>query len=102
MISLPDTYVKVYLLQGRAKFQKKKTKTVKSMIAPSYNETFEFSNGYNEMHLALEVQSRESFGRKSRLGEAQINLSNLDLTVRLTAWYRLFFSHPSVLQQPKK
>ena len=52
-----------------------------------------FEEDYHGRVLAVAVLARERFGRKVMLGEAQINLASLDLTVRLTAWYRLFSTH---------
>ena len=93
-----DTYVKAYLLDPTStrKQQKKRSKVAKNSLSPNYNEVFSFEAVYHDKVLAMAVKTRERFVRKQPLGEAQINLSSLDLTVRLTAWYRLFSSHPQI------
>lgn len=93
----PDTYIKVYMLECSSKGQKKKSRLHKSSCSPSYNQVFCFDKAAT-LHrtLAMCVLARERFARNIPLGEAQINLSSLDLTVRLTAWYRLFLSHPQI------
>ncbi|KAL5248620.1 hypothetical protein ACHWQZ_G017712 [Mnemiopsis leidyi] len=93
-----DTYVKAFLLDSNScrKLQKKRSKVAKNSLTPTYNEVFSFEAVYHDKVLAMTVVSRERFARKQALGEAQINLASLDLTVRLTAWYRLFSSHPQI------
>ncbi|XP_063690779.1 uncharacterized protein LOC134823294 isoform X3 [Bolinopsis microptera] len=93
-----DTYVKSYLLDSNStrKQQKKRSKVAKNSLCPTYNEEFSFEAIYHDKVLAMAVMARERFARKQPLGEAQINLASLDLTVRLTAWYRLFSSHPQI------
>ena len=90
--------MKAYLLDASSarKQQKKRSKTAKSSLCPTYNELFSFDPVYHDKVLAVAVVARERFSRKQPLGEAQINLASLDLTVRLTAWYRLFSAHPQI------
>lgn len=79
---------------SKRKLQKKRSKIAKNNLCPTYDELFIFDAEFHDKMVAVYVISRERFARKAPLGEAQINLASLDLTVRLTAWYRLFLSHP--------
>ena len=97
MLLPPDSYVKVHLLDGSKKrLQKRKSGLCKASFTPSYEQVLLFVPHFQTKVVCISVLAREKFGRRLLLGEAQVNLASLDLTVRLTAWYRLFFSHPCI------
>lgn len=53
--SIPDPYVKLYLLPGRAKDSKRKTIVVKDSCNPVYDATFEYTMSGTDL-LATELE----------------------------------------------
>lgn len=91
--SIPDPYVKLYLLPERAKDTKRKTESVKDNCNPIYDETFEYVISQAELNgrqLEVTVLSQKTW-KSPVMGQVIIPLGNEDLKLSkaVTAWYDL-------------
>ncbi|KAG8034618.1 hypothetical protein G9C98_007694 [Cotesia typhae] len=92
--SIPDPYVKLYLLPDRHKETKRKTAVLKDNCNPVYDEQFEYvvSQGdLNERVLEVSVCTQKAWLSSSNniMGQVRINLSEIDVTQAFTNWYDL-------------
>ncbi|XP_012563451.2 synaptotagmin-1 [Hydra vulgaris] len=84
-----DPYVKVLLKPAGKK--EYKTKTKKSTLSPSYEETFFMKNvtyaNFTTSTLTLKVYDHNRFGPHELLGEANIPINDIDLSKgKITEW----------------
>ncbi|XP_046681836.1 extended synaptotagmin-2 isoform X2 [Homalodisca vitripennis] len=89
--SIPDPYVKLYLLPERSKETKRKTETVKDNCNPTYDETFEYLISLAELHsrqLEVTVLTQKTW-KSPVMGQVIVNLSDLDLSKATTQWFDL-------------
>ncbi|CAF0743361.1 unnamed protein product [Adineta steineri] len=91
--SLPDAYIRVYLMPDFKK-DKKKTKSVHDSTSPVYDDLFEWSaplNDIHRQHLFISVKNNSPlFGNEQTyMGDIQVDLSNLDPEKNSIAWYAL-------------
>jgi len=85
-----DSYVCVYLLQGKYKVEK--TKVVKNNSSPTYNQNFIFRLPQSEViskTIVLQVFDDDTFSKDDPLGEAQIPLWLLDVYQMNDEWREL-------------
>ncbi|XP_029375762.1 synaptotagmin-like protein 2 isoform X8 [Echeneis naucrates] len=78
-----DPYVKCYLLPGKTKLGKKKTTVKKKTLNPTYNEILRFKvtmEVLKTQSLNISVWHNNTFGRKSFLGEVDLDLSEWDFS----------------------
>ncbi|XP_066553379.1 regulating synaptic membrane exocytosis protein 1 isoform X5 [Amia ocellicauda] len=97
--SLPAPYVKVYLLENGACIAKKKTKIARKTLDPLYQQSLLFEE--SPQGKVLQVIVWGDYGRmdhKCFMGVAQILLEELDLSITVIGWYKLF--PPSSLVDP--
>uniref|UniRef100_A0A1B6M122 Extended synaptotagmin-like protein 2a n=1 Tax=Graphocephala atropunctata TaxID=36148 RepID=A0A1B6M122_9HEMI len=89
--SIPDPYVKLYLLPERSKETKRKTETVKDNCNPTYDETFEYLISLAELHsrqLEVTILTQKTW-KSPVMGQVIVNLSDLDLSKATTQWFDL-------------
>ncbi|CAF1168043.1 unnamed protein product [Rotaria sordida] len=91
--NLPDPYVRVHLMPDFKK-DVKKTKSIHDTINPVYDDVFEWSASLVEIrrqHLYIDVKNNSPLfaNEKTRMGEIEIDLSNLDPENTSIAWYAL-------------
>uniref|UniRef100_UPI00358F0F6D extended synaptotagmin-2-like n=1 Tax=Myxine glutinosa TaxID=7769 RepID=UPI00358F0F6D len=85
----PNTYVRLYALPHK---RRRKTKVVKKVPNPTFDETLEFSMSLEEAQACtIDVAVKASGGFLSRklLGKVLIELKMLDLNRGTTCWYDL-------------
>ncbi|XP_065164196.1 extended synaptotagmin-2 isoform X3 [Atheta coriaria] len=92
--SIPDPYVKLYLLPERSKESKRKTNVIKDNCNPIFDETFEYLISQAELaSLQLEVtictQKQLFYSSSNVLGQVIVDLSEHSLTQPLNAWFDL-------------
>ncbi|XP_055847648.1 extended synaptotagmin-2 isoform X2 [Episyrphus balteatus] len=93
--NIPDPYVKLYLLPGRAKESKRKTNTIKDNCNPVYEATFEYVISSAEiMQTDLEVtvctQKGFLYGGSPVIGMLKISLAEPDISAQgLSSWFDL-------------
>ncbi|XP_055923756.1 extended synaptotagmin-2 isoform X2 [Eupeodes corollae] len=93
--NIPDPYVKLYLLPGRAKESKRKTVTIKDNCNPVYEATFEYVISSAEiMQTDLEVtvctQKGFLYGGSPVIGMLKISLAEPDISAQgLSSWFDL-------------
>ncbi|XP_049846632.1 extended synaptotagmin-2-B isoform X1 [Schistocerca gregaria] len=91
--SIPDPYVKLYLLPERSKDSKRKTDTLKDNCNPVYDETFEYLISQADMRnrqLEVSVVTRKGFLQQSpTMGQVVLDLKNMDLNEAKTMWLDL-------------
>ncbi|XP_048577698.1 uncharacterized protein LOC5500410 isoform X2 [Nematostella vectensis] len=76
-----DPYIKVYLLPDKTKGGKRKTKTKKHTLDPTFDEILQFKIGFDEMltrTLWLTVWNHDRFGHNDFLGEIMLPLAQYD------------------------
>ncbi|XP_049822259.1 extended synaptotagmin-2 [Aethina tumida] len=92
--SIPDPYVKLYILPERAKDSKRKTSVVKDNCNPVFDESFEYVINQAELpNKQLEVtactQKQLFYSSSNVLGQVIIDLSKLNLTQPYNVWFDL-------------
>ncbi|KAH8311734.1 hypothetical protein KR044_007758, partial [Drosophila immigrans] len=94
--SIPDPYVKLYLLPGRSKESKRKTSVIKDNCNPTYDASFEYLISIAELrHTELEVTVCTQKGFLSSgspiIGMLKIPLDDSDITTPagLKSWFDL-------------
>ncbi|XP_026289942.1 extended synaptotagmin-1 isoform X1 [Frankliniella occidentalis] len=92
--SIPDPYVKLYLLPERSKESKRKTEVMKDNCNPTYDETFEYIislGDINSRQLEVTVVTKKTWFQSQSpvMGQVILNLGDLDLVKGFTAWYDL-------------
>ncbi|CAH0557885.1 unnamed protein product [Brassicogethes aeneus] len=92
--SVPDPYVKLYLLPERAKDSKRKTTVVKDNCNPIFDESFEYVINQGELsNKQLEVtvgtQKQLFYSSSNILGQVIIDLGKLNLTQPYNVWFDL-------------
>ncbi|XP_063707613.1 extended synaptotagmin-2 isoform X3 [Culicoides brevitarsis] len=97
--NIPDPYVKLYLLPGRAKESKRKTNVVKDNCDPVYDATFEYIISPAEMNnseLEVTVCTQKGFlGGSPVIGMVKVPLGNPEVynAQGITTWYDLLHEH---------
>ncbi|XP_012262341.2 extended synaptotagmin-3 isoform X2 [Athalia rosae] len=92
--SIPDPYVKLYLLPDRHKESKRKTAVMKDNCSPVYDEQFEYliSQGdINSKKLEVSVCTQKGWLSTGGnvIGQVYLTLGDLDLTQPITGWFDL-------------
>ncbi|CAK1548474.1 unnamed protein product [Leptosia nina] len=91
--NVPDPYVKLYLLPGRAKDSKRKTIVVKDSCMPEYDESFEWVIPLAELHsrqLEVTVATHKGFlGGSPVIGQVVVHLNQYDFREAKTLWLDL-------------
>ncbi|XP_072173844.1 extended synaptotagmin-2-like [Diadema setosum] len=92
--SMPDSYIRAYLLPDKSKNGKQKTKVIKDTREPVFDHTFEFvcsSTELSERTLDIAVKHSGSFLALSNptIGQLDVDLASLDLSKASTEWYNL-------------
>ncbi|CAF0956610.1 unnamed protein product [Brachionus calyciflorus] len=91
-----DTYVKTYLRTGTHRIQKKKTQVVKNSLEPVYNSKLSYS-ACNVLGRRIQVVmiwlKAPKLDKNHCIGEAYIQLDQLDLSQQSIGWYKLFKQH---------
>ncbi|XP_047523309.1 extended synaptotagmin-2-B isoform X2 [Pieris napi] len=91
--NVPDPYVKLYLLPGRAKDSKRKTLVVKDSCMPEYDETFEWVIPHAELHsrqVEVTVATHKGFlGGSPVIGQVIVHLNQYDFREAKTLWFDL-------------
>ncbi|CAG9863137.1 unnamed protein product [Phyllotreta striolata] len=92
--SIPDPYVKLYLLPERARDTKRKTQVIKDNVNPIFDESFEYVISQGEISSKLlEVtactQKQLIYSRSNVLGQVIIDLGKLNLTQPYNCWFDL-------------
>lgn len=90
--NIPDPYVKLYLLPGRAKDSKRKTHVIKDNCNPTYDATFEYLISTAELHTSsLEVTvATQKFIGSPILGMLKVELNQPDVVgAGRNAWHDL-------------
>ncbi|KAM4551307.1 extended synaptotagmin-2 isoform 4-T4 [Odontesthes bonariensis] len=89
-----DPYVRLYLLPDKRRSGRRKTHTLKKTIFPVYDQKFEFSVSFVELHRrTLDVAVKNGGGLFSKhrglLGKALVDLTHEEITKGWTQWYDL-------------
>lgn len=93
--SIPDPYVKLYLLPGRSKESKRKTIVIKDNCNPLYDATFEYIISAAELQttdLEVTVCTQKGFlsGGSPIIGMVKVNLIDPEISSQgSTCWYDL-------------
>ncbi|XP_060517308.1 extended synaptotagmin-2 isoform X1 [Cylas formicarius] len=92
--SIPDPYVKLYLLPERSKDSKRRTQVIKDNCNPVYEEIFEYVINQAEVNnKQLEVtvctQKQLFYSSSNILGQVLIDISKIDLTHPYCTWFDL-------------
>jgi len=93
--SIPDPYVKLYLLPGRSKESKRKTIVVKDNCNPVYDSTYEYIISAAELmttELEVTVSTQKGFlsGGSPVIGMLKVPLNEPEISQQgLTSWYDL-------------
>ncbi|RZB39110.1 C2 domain containing protein [Asbolus verrucosus] len=92
--SIPDPYVKLYLLPERAKDTKRKTQMIKDDCNPTFDESFEYVLSQGELNtkqLEVTVASQKQlfYTGSNVLGMVVIDFAKLNLNQPYTAWFDL-------------
>jgi Ca2+-dependent lipid-binding protein len=92
--SIPDPYVKLYLLPERAKDSKRKTQVVKDNCNAVFDETFEYILSQGELNtkqLEVTVASQKQlfYSGSNILGMVVIDFEKLNISQPYTAWFDL-------------
>lgn len=91
--SIPDPYVKLYLLPSRSKESKRKTNVVKDNCNPVYDATFEYIISSAEMlntDLEVTVATQKGFLSSPVIGMVKVSLSEPEIGQQgVTTWYDL-------------
>ncbi|PVD33696.1 hypothetical protein C0Q70_04956 [Pomacea canaliculata] len=88
---LPSPYVKTYLLPDPDKQTKRKTKTIKNTVHPTFNEVLQYKMKEGELrHRTLQVTVWDHvLGENNFLGAVYIKLRDLNLCMETIKWYPL-------------
>ncbi|CAB3402231.1 unnamed protein product [Caenorhabditis bovis] len=76
---MSDPYIKVFVLPERK--QKFETKIIRNTLNPVYNETFQFSIPFNELHsktLMLVVYDYDRLSKDDKMGQLSLPLESVD------------------------
>ncbi|XP_072219222.1 extended synaptotagmin-2-like isoform X2 [Leuresthes tenuis] len=89
-----DPYVRLYLLPDKRRSGRRKTHTLKRTSCPVYDQKFEFSVSFVELHRrTLDVAVKNGGGLFSKhrglLGKALVDLTHEEITKGWTQWYEL-------------
>ncbi|KAK5872293.1 hypothetical protein PBY51_013008 [Eleginops maclovinus] len=88
-----DSYVSLMLLPDKSKATKRKTAVKKRDLNPEYNERFEYDLSMDQTRfrrLSVSVKNNSaSFRSRDILGQVQIELSQVDLSIGVTEWFTL-------------
>ncbi|XP_051989002.1 extended synaptotagmin-2-like [Xyrauchen texanus] len=89
-----DPYIRLYLLPDMSRSGRRKTSTLKKMLNPIYDQSFEFSVSIVELHRrTLDIAVKNGGGLLSKhkvlLGKALVDLASEDICKGWTRWYNL-------------
>ncbi|KAI5619470.1 extended synaptotagmin-1 isoform X1 [Silurus asotus] len=89
-----DTYVSLILMPDKSKATKKKTAVKKKDLNPEFNERFEFDMTMEDAQqrvLSVCVKHSSSFMSRDKdvIGQAEIDLAQIDLVSGVTEWFDL-------------
>uniref|UniRef100_A0A8R1DKY5 C2 domain-containing protein n=1 Tax=Caenorhabditis japonica TaxID=281687 RepID=A0A8R1DKY5_CAEJA len=79
---MSDPYVKVFVLPERK--QKFETRIIRNTLNPTYNETFQFSISFNELHskmLMLVVYDYDRLSKDDKMGQLSVPLDSIDFGI---------------------
>lgn len=90
--SIPDPYVKIYLLPGRAKESKRKTIVIKDSCNPLYDATFEYIISAAELQsteLEVTVCTQKGFlsGGSPIIGMVKLDLTDANISNQGTTYW---------------
>ncbi|XP_026169727.1 extended synaptotagmin-2 isoform X2 [Mastacembelus armatus] len=89
-----DPYVRLYLLPDKRRSGRRKTHTLKRNLNPVYDQSFEFSVSFVELHrrtldVAVKNGGRLLSKHKGLLGKVLVDLTHDDITKGWTQWHQL-------------
>lgn len=92
--SIPDPYVKLYLLPERAKDTKRKTQVIKDNCNPVFDESFEYvlnpaELGTKQLEVTVGTQKQLFYSSSNILGQVIIDLGKLNLSQPYNMWFDL-------------
>ncbi|CAH1990508.1 unnamed protein product [Acanthoscelides obtectus] len=92
--SIPDPYVKLYLLPERSKDSKRKTQVVKDNCNPAFEEAFEYvinqrDLGGKKLEVTVCTQKQVFYSSGNVLGQVIIDLGKVDLAQPYSSWFDL-------------
>ncbi|XP_066272702.1 regulating synaptic membrane exocytosis protein 2-like isoform X1 [Branchiostoma lanceolatum] len=89
--TLPDTYVKTYLLEEGRKLQKRKTKVVHQSSDPNYQKKLLYpACDVDNRVLQLMIWKKgKGLDSNKCVGEIRVELDRLDLSQKTSGWYKL-------------
>ncbi|XP_030748072.1 extended synaptotagmin-2 isoform X1 [Sitophilus oryzae] len=92
--SIPDPYVKLYLLPERAKDSKRKTQVVKDNCNPVFDESFEYIINQAEvsnkkLEITVGTQKQVFYSSSNVLGQVIIDLGKFNITQPYHSWFDL-------------
>lgn len=92
MITIADTYVKMYLRDGDRLLLKRKTRVVTKSCAPEFNQTLKYPvRDVSDRSLVVMLWERQKgFEHNQGIGSAEIRVDTLKLCEHVTGWYPLF------------
>ncbi|KRX82217.1 Synaptotagmin-1 [Trichinella sp. T6] len=85
VIGLSDPYVKIYLMMGNKRLEKKKTTIKMKTLNPYYNESFGFEvspEKLQRVHLVITVMDYDRVGSNDAIGRVQIGPNSSGLGLR--------------------
>uniref|UniRef100_A0A7N9ATT8 Extended synaptotagmin-like protein 2a n=1 Tax=Mastacembelus armatus TaxID=205130 RepID=A0A7N9ATT8_9TELE len=91
-----DPYVRLYLLPDKRRSGRRKTHTLKRNLNPVYDQSFEFSVSFVELHrrtldVAVKNGGRLLSKHKGLLGKVLVDLTHDDITKGWTQWSVTFY-----------
>jgi len=89
---LSDPYVKVWLMFGEKRVEKKKTPIYKCNLNPTFNQTFEFEVPWEQIRdcsLDISVMDFDTIGRNELIGRLQIGCRNTSGSHETKQWQEM-------------
>ncbi|CDW51807.1 synaptotagmin 1 [Trichuris trichiura] len=82
VIGLSDPYVKIYLMLGNKRLEKKKTSIKMKTLNPYYNESFGFEVSPEKVHLVITVMDYDRVGSNDPIGRIVIGPNSTGAALR--------------------